>query len=392
MDMIIEPSIAAPFDTALLDDLMEKAGIDLLLATSKHSIHYFMDGHKGMFFEYMDAMGISRYLPVFVYARGKPASAGYIGHRTETAQREVKPFWTPHAQTNSWGSVDAIEKAMDYVFRAGLPTARIGIEAAFLPSDSADALRRLTPNSAIIDALGMLENLRACKTPAELDKLREASERVSSAMAQVFSQSRPGQTKQDLTAAIRRAETDRDLVFEYLLIAAGTSHNRAPSDQVLRPGDVISLDSGGNYHGYIGDIARMGILGEPDEELISLLCLIDDMQQAAFDAVAAGRLGGAVYRGPEALIAASPLRDHLHFVAHGMGLVAHEIPHLTASGPVQYSDEGAHLPLEPGMVLSIESTLKHPTRGFIKLEDTVVVTDTGYELFAPARRGWNRCG
>ena len=44
------------------------------------------------------------------------------------------------------------------------------------------------------------------------------------------------------------------------------------------------------------------------------------------------------------------------------------------------------------MVLSIETTLHHPTRGFIKLEDTLAVTDTGYEMFGTAGRGWNRGG
>ena len=60
-----------------------------------------------------------------------------------------------------------------------------------------------------------------------------------------------------------------------------------------------------------------------------------------------------------------------------MGLVSHEAPRLTATGPVPYDDYDAHRPLETGMVVSVETTMKHPTRGFIKLEDTVAVTDNG---------------
>jgi Xaa-Pro aminopeptidase len=44
------------------------------------------------------------------------------------------------------------------------------------------------------------------------------------------------------------------------------------------------------------------------------------------------------------------------------------------------------------MVVSIETTMKHPKRGFIKLEDTVVVTPTGYEIFGEGGRGWNLGG
>ena len=49
-------------------------------------------------------------------------------------------------------------------------------------------------------------------------------------------------------------------------------------------------------------------------------------------------------------------------------------------------------PLEPGMVLSVETTMLHPTRGFIKLEDTITITATGHELLGDRGRGWNRGG
>jgi Xaa-Pro aminopeptidase len=75
-----------------------------------------------------------------------------------------------------------------------------------------------------------------------------------------------------------------------------------------------------------------------------------------------------------------------------MGLVSHEAPRLTNSGPVPYGDDDAHRPLETGMVISVETTLLHPRRGFIKLEDTAVVTDQGCEIYGDRARGWNRGG
>ena len=70
---------------------------------------------------------------------------------------------------------------------------------------------------------------------------------------------------------LRQREGAHGLTFEYCLIAAGSSHTRAPSHQVIQAGDVISLDSGGNKHGYIGDIARICVVGAPDDELVELL-------------------------------------------------------------------------------------------------------------------------
>jgi Xaa-Pro aminopeptidase len=84
--------------------------------------------------------------------------------------------------------------------------------------------------------------------------------------------------------------------------------------------------------------------------------------------------------------------NHMHFLAHGMGLVSHEAPRLTATGPVPYDAYDAERPLESGMVVSVETTLQHPQRGFIKLEDTVVVTDSGFEIYGEGGRGWNRGG
>jgi Xaa-Pro aminopeptidase len=80
----------------------------------------------------------------------------------------------------------------------------------------------------------------------------------------------------------------------------------------------------------------------------------------------------------------------MHFVAHGMGLIAHEAPRLTATGPIPYSDKHAKRPLETGMVVSIETSVKHPEVGFVKLEDTVAVTDAGWEAFGDWGRDWNR--
>jgi Xaa-Pro aminopeptidase len=392
LDSVQRTQLAIPFDSRRLDGLMEEAGIDVLLATSKHNVQYLLGGHRAFFFDYMDAMGLSRYLPIVIYPKGDPEKAAFIGHRLENHQREVKPFWTPEVQTSASGSLDAAKKAIDYLRRARTNTRRIGVELAFLPADAATALRDAFPDSRMVDALFTLERLRARKTPEELEKLRIASDRVIESMLAVIASHGPGTTKQELADALKREEVNRGLTFEYCLIAAGASHNRAPSEQRWEKNDVLSLDSGGNYHGYIGDLARMAILGEPDAELEDLLAEIEQIQRAAFKPIKAGAMGGDIYAAAEALLAKSKHHNHTHFLAHGMGLVSHEAPRLTASGPVPYDAYDATRPLESGMVVSVETTLQHPRRGFIKLEDTVVATDVGFEIFGEGGRGWNQGG
>jgi Xaa-Pro aminopeptidase len=134
----------------------------------------------------------------------------------------------------------------------------------------------------------------------------------------------------------------------------------------------------------------MAVLGQPDDELTDLLAEIEAIQQATIGLVRPGLLGGDIYAKADVALAATPNRKHLDFLAHGMGLIPHEAPRLTDTGPLPYPAEDASRPLETGMVLSIETTMKHPSRGFIKLEDTIVVTDDGFEILGNSGRGWNR--
>jgi len=384
--------LAIPFDHTRLDRLMDEAGIDVVVATSKHNVQYLLGGHRANFFDYMDATGVTRYLPVLVYPKGQPEKAAYIGHRLEKFQREVNPMWTPETQTNTAGSTDAMTKAVEYIKKAGIATKRIAAEFGFLPYDASKVLRGAFPDADWVDALYVLERQRAKKSAEELKLLKIASEAVIDSMKAVIASHGPGATKAEVVEALRRDETNRGLTFEYCLITCGTSMNRAPSPQRWEQGDIMSIDSGGNYHGYIGDVCRMAIQGDPDQELVDLLGEIESIQRAVMKPMRAGLMGKEIYGAAEPLVARSRHHNHIDFLAHGMGMVSHEAPRLTDHGPVPYPADDAERPLEAGMVVSVETTLMHPTRGFIKLEDTVVVTDTGHEVYGDGARGWNRAG
>ena len=281
--------------------------------------------------------------------------------------------------------------AADELAKLGGSRLRIGIEPGFLPSDAHALLTDRLENATFIDATGVLERLRAIKTPAELAKLRTASDQITAAMLATIGWAREGTSKHEIIERLRVEEVQRELEFDYCLLTLGPSHNRAGSSQAWKPSEVMSIDSGGNFEGYIGDLARMGILGEPDSELDDLLAEVDAAQQAAFAVVRAGVRGGDVIAAGDAARQAGPNAACTDFVAHGMGLVSHEVPVLM-NHSVGYSGIDADRPLEAGLVLSVETTMEHPRRGYIKLEDTLAVTASGYEMFGETGRGWNRGG
>lgn len=238
------PAVTLPYDFGHLDDLMEEAGIDVLLATSKHSTQYLLGGYRFIFFSAMDAIGHSRYLPIIVYTRGEPGKTAYVANRMEAGEHANHPFWTPRFLPVAWGTHEAIAAAIGHLKAEGPASPRIGVEPSFLPMDAARALGDAFPNAPLVDAGGVLERLRAVKTPAELALLRAATEKIGAAMAATFAWAREGSTKGEILERLRREETERGLQFEYCLLTLGASHNRARSNQAWAPGEVMSLDSG----------------------------------------------------------------------------------------------------------------------------------------------------
>jgi len=381
-----------PFDAGRLDELLDDAGIDVLVATSKHNVQYLLGGYRFFFFETMDAIGTSRYLPALVYRKGKPGEAAYIGCGMETYEEELGKFWPAALDLDITGSQSTMQRAAEHIKGLG-GVRRVGVESAFLPADGEAVLRQGLANCDIVDAVFPLERLRARKTAEEIGYLRHASERVVDAMLATFKQVKPGVAKHEIAETLRREEVNRGLVFDYLLHTAGSSLNRAPSsEQRLADGDILSLDSGGNYKGYIGDLCRMGILGKPDAELQDLLGFVEEVQQATRRPIEPGARGGDVIDIGERMVRESPHAKYTHYMAHGMGLVSHEAPRLMNNPRLSYAGYDADRPLESGMVISIETTMQHPKRGFIKLEDTVLVTDAGHEALGDGGRGWNKAG
>jgi Xaa-Pro aminopeptidase len=381
-----------PFDAARLDTLMDDAGVDAVVAVTRFNVQHMLGGYRYFFFANMDAIGLSRYLPALVYRKGAPQDALYVGCGNEAWGTDVYPLWVPDVQHVSWSSVDTARAVAAGLRARGLASGTIAVEKAFLPADAWDTLRAELPDATFVEAQKLLEAMRAIKSSAELDLVRTASVGIIDSMLATFAASTPGQTKAEIVERFRREQTNRGMDFDYCLVAAGPEFNRAPSDRVWADGDVLSLDSGGMYQGYIGDLARMAVAGEATALMTELLDEIESVQQAARTAVAAGQRGGDIFAVAEKALAGCAHRGEMFFVAHGMGLITHEVPRLTGTGPVPYPGDHADTPLEAGMVLSIETWVENHDVGFVKLEDTLIVTGDGWDAPGDTGRGWNRPG
>jgi Xaa-Pro aminopeptidase len=378
-----------PFDQAKLDTLLVERGVDLLLATSLHNVQYLLGGYRFFMYGLLDAIGLSRYLPVLVYPREHPEVALYVGAGNENWGTDVQKLWVGSIRNVAWSGAQAVQEAAAWIKHLGLQGSTIAIERAYMPAEAIDALRAALPAARFVSADELLEELRAVKSPGELELIASASTAVVDAMLATFAGTRVGDTKAQIAERLRREETLRGLTFDYCLIAAGANLNRAPSHQRLAAGAVLSLDSGAHHHGYVADLTRMGVAGGPSAEHEELLAEVDNVQQAARAIAHAGTRGGDLFAAAQRSLQTLPHREVMSFLAHGCGLITHEAPKLTATGSPPYPATHAELPLQAGMVLSIETHLAHPTIGFVKLEDTIIVREGRAEAVADHGRGWN---
>src|SRR5262249_11402199 len=115
-----------PFDVGQLDQLLDEAGIDVLVATSKHNVQYLLGGYRFFFFDTMHAIGVSRYLPALVYRKGRPEQASYFGCGMESYEQELGKFWPSALDLSALGSPQTMQQVLTHIKKLG-PVHRIGV-------------------------------------------------------------------------------------------------------------------------------------------------------------------------------------------------------------------------------------------------------------------------
>ena len=369
-----------PFDAATLNRLMEDAGLDLLLASTRHNVRYLTGGYYYHFHANATRMGRTQYLPFVGVPRGRVENAFYVCRAEERGEVEAVVPWISNRVDAMRGTLPAAESAITAIRKLGLAERTIGVELPFLPADAFLALQRGLPKARLLDATPVLDELRAVKTPAEVAHLRTVYDRVAEAIQAAFAAGKPGITTAEIARCVEREIVRRDMAFLYALVCAGPGTLRAPSSACWERGRILHIDAGGEVGDYLADICRMGCLGEPSP-------LARDLHRACIEVQ--GRVRQKVRPSVpcrDLLIEGErAVREHRFapygkFVAHGIGMVSHEQPDISPANA---------RPLEAGMVLSIETEFIHPEVGHVKIEDAVAVMENGCEGLGDLGRNWH---
>jgi len=368
---------SVPFDGEKLSQLMEQAGLDAIVATSRHNIRYLSGGYVDHFHARVTRAGSGQYVAAVGIPRGRYDRAFYVGTVGEKLQLAAMPIWIPSIDVSGGTTGRTAMVAAAQLKERVSANAKIGLELPFLSADSLLTLQRELPHAAFVDATNLLHELRAIKTAAELATIRSVAETVSVSIAATFRAGRLDLTTAEMSSICEKEMTERGIEFLWSFTCAGPSYLRAPSSMKWEDGRAMHLDCGGEIGDYLADICRMGYRGQPSQLAGELHAECLEIQDAIRQFVRPGTPYAELARTGDEAMAHSPHGSIGRFVAHGIGMVSHEQPMI---------NHESQRPLEAGMVLSIETEYHHPEVGHLKIEDVVVVTSNGGEGYGDLGR------
>ncbi len=264
-----------------------------------------------------------------------------------------------------------------------LADARIGVEALRMRVLEARILQRYAPGAELVPADDLFAEMRITKTAAELAAIRRAVAVAEAAFRAWVPQLHIGMTER---AAAARLVAElltggaEALAFEPIVCAGpnGAHPHAVPGDRAFQPDDWIVVDWGAVVEGYVSDITRMVVFGTPAGEMMRIHEIVLRANAAGREAAHPDIPAEAVDAAARAVIQAEGYGPRfVHRTGHGMGLEAHEPPYIVA---------GNAETLAPGMVFTVEPGIYLEGVGGVRIEDDVVITETGAETLTTLPR------
>jgi Xaa-Pro aminopeptidase len=354
----------------------------------------------------VDALVVT-HLPNVQYLTGFTGSAGAVVLLPQTCLlvvdfRYVTAVQTLTARLDGCVRMATFERSYDEALVDILrrkECLRIGIEAAYLPVNRFNAISAGLAGAPLPLELGdrsrvlvpterLVESARMIKDSVEVATLREAGRRLGLVALRVPAMVTEGRTERSIAAEIdsvlRESGFSRP-AFETIVASGPNSvlpHAR-PTDRALQAGDPTVLDFGGVYDGYCVDLTRTVQLGVASAALQRLYVAVAEAQRAAIAAVRPGVVSSAIDGAARAVLGGYGLAEAFgHGTGHGLGLEVHEEPRIAR--------QSGRLPdqvVEPGMVFTIEPGAYVPGVGGVRIEDDVLVTETGCDVLTRPEAG-----
>jgi len=231
----------------------------------------------------------------------------------------------------------------------------------------------------MIAVSGWIEEQRMVKAPGEIACIAKAQEIADDAFALLTQSIHKGVREIDLALELeftmRKMGAD-GLAFPITAVTGERSSlpHGVPTGQVVSDGDFLTLDFGAKYEGYCSDETRTFVIGRLDRKHEEVYDAVLEAQLAGLAAVKPGVQGRDVDAAGRKVIDAAGYGMYFgHGIGHGVGLNVHEDPSAGKKGEKV---------LGPGMVVTVEPGIYIPGFGGCRIEDIVVVTETGCRILS----------
>ena len=177
----------------------------------------------------------------------------------------------------------------------------------------------------------------------------------------------------ELVVQLLRCGSEPEMPFAPIVSGGPNSANphASPSERKLQAGDLLVVDWGATYDGYISDLTRTFAVGDVDDEYKKIHQIVQSANAAGRAAGKPGVPCAAVDKAARDVIEAAGYGVYFtHRTGHGLGLEGHEPPYIV---------EGNNVPLETGNTFTIEPGIYVPGLGGVRIEDDVLITENGAE-------------
>src|SRR5579864_2096185 len=348
-----------------LRSALEAQDLDALLLSQPES-RYYLSGYSGHDLPPRDSAG-------YLLITSDRAVLLTDPRTTEQAEQESPDFEVVTYAAGNLGPQTVAETA------ARLGAKRLAFETHHLPYFNFHQIRSALPAEVeLVPDTSRVDDLRVIKDAEELAQLQEAIDVLDRCLADVLRRLDSGMTERQVARMVELYLIEHaDGPSFPSIVASGPNASvphAVPSDRRINVGEGIKIDIGARAHGYVSDMTRTVCLGAPKDPRISeIYGIVLEAQERSERMVRPGMTGreaDALAR--DVITRAGYGEAFLHSLGHGIGLEVHERPAVSHTR----GDE----PLEPGMVFSVEPGIYLPGWGGVRIEDLVLLEDSGAKV------------
>ena len=266
----------------------------------------------------------------------------------------------------------------------GLDGKQVGVEPRQLRLLEFRYVKGGAPEADYPDASEVLSSLRLRKDPAEVEAMRRAVKIAQEALEATLPLIRMGMTEKELSSELvvqlLKHGSEPEMPFAPIVSGGPNAANphASPTERKLQEGDLLVVDWGAAYDGYISDLTRTFAVGQVDEEYQKIHRVVQEANAAGRAAARPGVPCAAVDKSARDVIENAGYSVYFtHRTGHGIGMEGHEEPYMRGDN-MQLLEAGMAFTVEPGIYL--------PDRNGVRIEDNVVITETGADALSDMPR------